>query len=667
MAQVGLASDVEKLLPGAAPRVDTRIALQGARGEVVSLQVCVQGPCRIDDIAVPGGLGPVPEAKCFVFREDWADLQHSSGLPHPDVGGWTGRTPDGLVPKVDDVVGEARWCFPRDVAQGDLLCHWLDFHIPLDAPAGTHQGRVKVSLAGQADAWLQVELRIWRFALPVQPSVRSWWGLYYNSLAQPHRTSLPDRPAVDLLARYVQLALDHRMCIGGLDLGTAGRHEVTAAAWNAAFLKFVRGEAATQTPGLRFSAVSDNGAVGPGSVVGSGDKRGSKAAFWQNAVANGFEPLVFDYTTDEPGSENGSWDVIREANGELKRIDRRFRSLVTTNFTAAREHGLLDAIDILCCLLNHIEDKPDTALAGNQRPRYDAWLAGDARRELWLYQSCMSHGCGGTGPYFDGWTSYAIDASMLRHRAMGWLLYRYGASGELYWDTTWAYGNPEIPGNPWYNGQWDPRFTGNGDGHLFCPGSTEEIGGATDVPCATLRMKAIRAGYSDYEYLKLLEGLRDGAGRAMADAMFPNPWTQPDVRTFRANRAALGERIDRLLGPAPQPGPRPPPAPNGPGRGWTAAALLGGWRAAGGGEPEPAYRLDAASGLVKLRGAVAGGAPGTAALALPEGCRPATTQRRVIVSDAAAAVASVAPDGAVRVAGPGAVFHLDAVWFEAER
>jgi hypothetical protein len=63
------------------------------------------------------------------------------------------------------------------------------------------------------------------------------------------------------------------------------------------------------------------------------------------------------------------------------------------------------------------------APTGNTRPQYTA--AGIARRNLWWYQSCMSHGCDGGctanpfGACEQGWPSYMIDHSAVMNRVRG--------------------------------------------------------------------------------------------------------------------------------------------------------------------------------------------------------------------------------------------------------
>ncbi len=125
-----------------------------------------------------------------------------------------------------------------------------------------------------------------------------------------------------------------------------------------------------------------------------------------------------------------------------------------TEVQQADLNGVTEYIDLLVPLVNFMDDKWGT-YAGNQRAFYDPFLAQGPPKELWMYQSCMSHGCGGTSSYFTGWPSYMIDASAVRNRAMQWLLFRYRATGELYWETTYAF-----LGDAWTS-QW--AFSGNGE------------------------------------------------------------------------------------------------------------------------------------------------------------------------------------------------------------
>mmetsp|Transcript_123812 Transcript_123812/g.396347 ORF Transcript_123812/g.396347 Transcript_123812/m.396347 type:complete len:264 (-) Transcript_123812:352-1143(-) len=215
--------------------------------------------------------------------------------------------------------------------------------------------------------------------------------------------------------------------------------------------------------------------------------------------------------------------------------------MVTTDLPTAKHFNASGFIDELCPLINfvhnsreHCSDYPSWSFR-NTRPQYSA--AGFDGPKLWWYQSCMSEGCslginltGGCNhssehwPCQSGWPSYMIDAPAVMNRAMSWLSYLYDVTGELYWranfvdncnrdDAICSRFFPE-PG-PWGMDSWRSQLAqgGNGDGQLTYPGRPEVIGGKSVVPIASLRLKQIRDGLEDLEYLYALE---DIAGREAA-------------------------------------------------------------------------------------------------------------------------------------------------------
>jgi hypothetical protein len=167
-----------------------------------------------------------------------------------------------------------------------------------------------------------------------------------------------------------------------------------------------------------------------------------------------------------------------------------------------------------------------------------------AGKSLWFYQSCASHGCNVVGgQYFTGWPSYMIDAPGAANRVMQWVAWKFQVEGELYYSMNEAYGQNN---DPWEN----IRLSGgNGDGTLFYPGRPDRIGGHTDIPIESIRLKLIREGMEDYEYLALLARL-DGrqAADQYADRIVQKAYlweSRPEV--FLKVRQELGEALDRAV------------------------------------------------------------------------------------------------------------------------
>jgi hypothetical protein len=154
----------------------------------------------------------------------------------------------------------------------------------------------------------------------------------------------------------------------------------------------------------------------------------------------------------------------------------------------------------------------------------------------------MSHGCDIVGgAYFSGWPSYAVDAPAVAHRIQPWLTFRYRIGGELYYQTVAAYA---AGLDPWR----DQRLHGgNGDGTLFYPGRSSQIGGRSDIPVDSVRLALIREGLEDYEYLALYQRV---AGRAAAEALAATiagktyRWEHDGARLMAA-RHRMAEAIDR--------------------------------------------------------------------------------------------------------------------------
>jgi len=145
----------------------------------------------------------------------------------------------------------------------------------------------------------------------------------------------------------------------------------------------------------------------------------------------------------------------------------------------------------------------------NLRRSYDAIIA--PGKELWWYHACGNHGCGGSET---GYPSPMADLPAIYSRAFEWLTYQYqigyaapGPQTQLYFDTVYAY--QFATNDPWKNIYY---FTGNGDGTFFYPGRPDKIGGTKHIPIPSIRLKMLREGIEDYEYLTLVEKKKEQEG-----------------------------------------------------------------------------------------------------------------------------------------------------------
>jgi hypothetical protein len=475
--------------------------------------------------------GPGTIAGAKLYRQSLINVTQPSAAD-----GMTGRIPDALVPDVDEW-GEKRNAFPFDVPAGESRAIWVEVYVPRDAKPGEYGGTVTVASAS-GEQQVPVTLTVWDFELPSTASLKSVFILGYTALPAAHGVAGGSAAMADLRFRYGTMGLDHRISIARHDDGQPG-----VAHFAKTYGPLMDGTAPTRLPGAKLTAAQLGG---PATTA--------NAAEWAKEFkARGWFNRLFDYTCDEPPL-TCSWEQINTRSKAVKAADPNLKTLVTTMIHDADEKGVTNAIDIMVPVVNYMEGKEGSKYPGAQRATYDKFLGSRPGRELWTYQSCMSHGCGGSvaigdpsgsAQYYTGWPSYMIDSHAVRSRAQEWLSFRWGATGELYFETTMAYMR-----DAWVN-QWD--FTGNGDGTLFYPGTPAKIGGTTHIPVASIRLKMIREGMEDYEYLKRLADAGDPSlAKAITEAVFPNAWTtdvSPD--DLMIAREKIANRILELTGKAP--------------------------------------------------------------------------------------------------------------------
>jgi hypothetical protein len=207
---------------------------------------------------------------------------------------------------------------------------------------------------------------------------------------------------------------------------------------------------------------------------------------------------------------------------------------------------LADVVDIWTPLINCFESKPgfpDYCARNVPRAEYQSLLR--QGKSLWWYQSCASHSCtSAKSGYFRGWPSYTIDAAAVANRVMQWVTWTYGVTGNLYYAMNESYAQPADPWKAVY------LHGGNGDGSLFYPGTPGRIGGSTDIPIESIRLKLIREGLEDYEYLAALaaSGERRFADESAARIARKTYAWEADPKMLYSVRHGMGEKLSRGAG-----------------------------------------------------------------------------------------------------------------------
>jgi hypothetical protein len=155
-------------------------------------------------------------------------------------------------------------------------------------------------------------------------------------------------------------------------------------------------------------------------------------------------------------------------------------------------------------------------------------------KEIWFYTFFAPR---------DNSPVWLIDFEPINHRiAQGFINQSLGLTGLLYWRVdTWT-------DDPWNNVDTNPHPDGPehypGEGMLIYPGQQVGISGAI----ASMRLKWIREGVEDYEYIEILKrgGYYDWAMKAVGEvAQDLHNWNQ-DPAVLNAIRLKLGAKIHQL-------------------------------------------------------------------------------------------------------------------------
>lgn len=195
----------------------------------------------------------------------------------------------------------------------------------------------------------------------------------------------------------------------------------------------------------------------------------------------GFTDKTYIYGVDEPNSAleiNGTADIYRA----IKKVDPNMKIMQTGRCNKNEFIGLVD----IWCPLSDV-----------------SWLPffQDRLKEgsvLWQYVCVVPK-----SPY----ANFFVDEPGINHRSLFWQTRKVGATGFLYWASTWvnnytpqAYqGVTCFPDIPW---DYDIAENKQGDGMIIYPGKAF-------TPIPTIRLEIIRDGIEDYEYFSILKKLTE--------------------------------------------------------------------------------------------------------------------------------------------------------------
>ncbi|NOZ21679.1 MAG: DUF4091 domain-containing protein [Planctomycetes bacterium] len=521
----------------AAPGTQVAVKIAAAKNEWESFQILVRCDEPVGGLTiVPGDLnGPdsvkIPAKDARLFRQHQLELTVPTARNKTFKPGWY---PDALIPFRHPVtrepLGAARFqAVPFDLPANQTHGFWVDIYVPTNAPAGKYQGTY-VLRAGGKGVEIPVTLTVWDFDLPRIVTIKTAFGWppdrmrsYYRQRAKAGKEEEPKDWD----------AIESQVC----EMLT--RHHINCSPPRGIMVPQKQEDGSFRIPSeniAKFREFCDRYQVNalltphPRSVVKDPEaERDTLHAWlkaWDEAAKELNRPnvLFYTYLKDEPNDEAAYKYVQKWGRAICSQKSALKVLVVEQTWTQKKEWGdLYGAIDIWCPLFSLF--KPESA----------------AKRQalgetIWTYTALCQR---------EPTPWWHIDYPLLNYRVPAWIAWRYGIKGILYWgglsywkgvDDPWT--DPKTLDRRGKDGA-GPNY--NGEGSLVYP--ARAVGYEGIVP--SLRLKALRDSFEDYEYLSILErtGLADQARKVvmpLAGSWFK--WeTAPGA--YEKARATLAEMI----------------------------------------------------------------------------------------------------------------------------
>ena len=545
----------EHVLRSAPPGNDLPVSVSAARNQWRSFQVLLRTDRPVKGVSLKAGELHGPQGTVLDVHHARLYRQHQLRL---DVGTYRNDQfqpdwyPDPLIPFVHPMPGgeleHARFtAVPFDLPAGETHGFWVDLSVPEDALPGEYHGLYQVTAEGIAAVEVPVKLTVWDFSLPRVPTLVTALGSPAAQLRayQRQRATGDNRPRawVDVEAQCAQLLADHR---------------INATPPDATISPVAQPDGSFQIPSARVQALREFvdryhvNAVQvphPAGVVKDPQQEQGKLRAWLTALDRAARELdrpqivFYTYLKDEPNTLE-DYRYVQHWGRAVREVKTVVKVLVVEQpWTAPGMGGadsawgdLYGAVDIWCPLFSL--HRPEPA----------------ARRQalgetIWTYTALCQ---GRPTPWWH------IDFPLLNYRVPAWIAWSDRMKGLLYWGgmSYW-----EAVDDPWLVA---PAYTGRGkiqqgekgniyqgEGSLVYP--ARAVGYDGIVP--TVRLKALRDGIDDFEYLAIIErlGKRPAAEKIvhrLADSWFH--W-EKDPAAYDRARAELARTIMEATAKSPLP------------------------------------------------------------------------------------------------------------------
>lgn len=525
LLEVWMVDSLTRVQPDEQPNPGSSEAqLKAARNEFEAVQVILRSHVALRAVSATvtdliGARGNrIRKENISLFREHYIRVS----LPSPKSPFSAGWWPDALIPfrNPDTHLPLAGGRFPAgtfDLESGHNQPLWVEVYVPTDALAGIYNGVISITMKGRPVVSIPLTLEVWDFALPHVSSVRSHFGGFERA-AEFHQVLAETPEYRRLINRYDDSLIGHRLMPAApifMAPSVAPDGTVEFQKINSVMEHYM------EHVGINSWWIQ----LGPRNpfpnTLGKDRERTIRylRSLYTYMKGHGWGDRTYIYPVDEPHTPE-DYRQIREFAALAHEAHRDIKLLLTDTPLPERltSNRLFGAVNIWVVLFASFDEAAITKRLA-------------AGEEVWSYTALVQ----GHKPV----PHWQLDFPLLNYRIPLWINWRYGLTGLLYWTTTYW----REKTDPWV----DPlsyRHQYNGEGILFYPGTAVGY----DGPVPSIRLKAIRDGMEDYEYLKLLadhgdKTFADAAARRIARSW--SEWEQNHRQVLRV-REEVAARIVQL-------------------------------------------------------------------------------------------------------------------------
>ncbi len=514
----------------AEPGAESIVYLEAARNEWEPFQIVVSAvegsllnvDVEVSDLTLIGNplVSISQRENVFLYMEHY--IRVSSPSPYSPM--LPGEVPDLLIPfrnpyTGEDLQGSVYDASPFNLPVGESQPIWVDVYIPPETLPGVYTGSVTVTAEGCQKVSIPVILRVWPFTLPKTPSQRSSFGVNPYLIAYEYGLSLGQggEALYRILRRYYDLLIDHRVMPdlpedvvpmvdverGSADYEAASYPGLGSAAENLEYYMGERGVNSIQLPIWEDwpypEALTSQRALAERYIA-------ECMSFY---ASKGWADRVYAYIVDEPNSAS-MYQLVREWGKLFDEVEEKYGYhvdlLVTEQPTPDEESwgSLVGYVDIWVPIAAAVwaDEEYHGTHAVSRRVQ--------AGGEVWCYTALVQPSKAWLKA--NNWPSrleenyppvWLLDYPPINYRVFSWINQHYGIKGILYWNVAywrealdvWAEADTVHIGGDTYNGE----------GCLIYPAHRSTVG--YDGPVASMRLKYVREGFEDYDYIEILKSL----------------------------------------------------------------------------------------------------------------------------------------------------------------